>query len=211
MADPLLSIIIPTIGRPTLGRTLRSLGPPSPAVDVLVIGDTYRDTYTPDLVDVPALCAAHGATYLPHDGGAHAWGHPQREYGDRLARGAWLWHLQDDTIATTPAVPALVALAADPHAAPVPVLARVDTWQAGVVWRSAVLALGNCDADGIVVPNDPTRRPPWGRAYNDDFVFLSACVAAYDGALRYLSQIVAIGRPERAAAWPAALVGAGVL
>lgn len=192
---PILSVIIPTIGRPTLDPLLLALRRQMPAaeVEILVVGDTHRDTWAAPLAAVPALCDRYAARYLRHDGGVHAWGHPQRTYGATAAHGAWLWWLQDDDLPTPEAWGRLrQRLVGGPC---LPHLFQTQTWQAGVVWHAPELRLCNIDADCLVAPNVPKRLAPWPPRYNGDFEMITETVAHYSGACEWVDAVIAVGRP----------------
>jgi hypothetical protein len=198
---PWLTVICPTIGRDTLGRTLRSIRAQAPpeAVEILVVGDTHGATFAEDLRRVPTVCANWDACYLEHDGGLHAWGHPQRTYAQTLAGGRWLWWLQDDDIAAAGAV-ATIREAIGLQSAPLPCLFQTRTWQAGVVWKSHDLRLGNIDADGLLAPNDPARLAPWPPEYNGDFTMIAETVERWGG-LWWNQGVIAIGHPKVRDLW----------
>lgn len=205
---PWLSVIIPTVGRVTLEPLLAGLRAQAPAADLelLVIGDTHGITWQRALAPVPALCDQYAARYVAHDGGVHAWGHPQRTYGARLARGAWLWWLQDDDLAAPDAYATLrthlTAALCVPH------LFRVDTWQAGRIWRERTITLGNVDADCLVAPNAPPRLAPWPPHYTGDHEMIRETVALYGGSCVWVEAVIAHGRPGGVPADVRAGVGA---
>jgi hypothetical protein len=184
MNGPLISCIIPTIGRPTLDRTLASLRAQAAPdeLELLVVGDAH-----PGHAELP------GAREI----GVHAWGHPQREYGQANATGAWLWWLQDDDVATEGA---LESLRQDTtRGERVPILYRVRTRHSGVIWRRpGRLAVGEIDADCIVAPNDPLRLGEWPPRYTGDFDFIRDTVAYYGGPerVRWERDVIAEGRPR---------------
>lgn len=194
MPRPLLSVVIPTIGRPTLARTLASIRRQAPAAQcqIVVVADTHAGTFAADLAAVPALCARYAAFGASYDGGSHCYGQQQRQHGMTLARGRWLLFGQDDS-AWLPGAWETIAGALRGGPA-VPHLFRVQTWQAGVVPRNHRLELGNCDADGIAVPNDPTRLGTWGLAYTGDYSFIQETVALYDGQVEWVDTVIAAGR-----------------
>jgi hypothetical protein len=214
--QPWLSVIIPTIGRRSLQRTIDSLRGQvyGSTIEVLVVADTHQAgglgptrTRLPGLPDVADrfrytrdLAESYGCVYAEHDGGENCWGHPQRDHGARLARGTWLWWLQDDDIAAPDALPAMRSiLTLNELRSWAPHLFRVQTWQAGLVWKTeGVLAEKQIDADCIVVPNEPSELVPWGRRYNGDWDFISQMVANYGGPAEVVwdPTIIAIGRPQ---------------
>lgn len=178
---PLVSVIVPTCGRRGLVHTLGAIrGQAGPAVcEILVVGDTHAGTHAAALVPVPGLCAQYQAGYAPYDGGLHAWGQPQRQHGLALARGEWLLWSQDDQVLAPGAIAALQAsIAAAP---PGPRLFRVETRYGGTVWREPRLAYGDCDADGIAIPNDPSRLGAWAPHYAGDWDFIRETVARWEG------------------------------
>jgi glycosyltransferase involved in cell wall biosynthesis len=192
---PQVSVIIPTIGRPTLARTLRSIrdqaGPDE--VEVLVIGDTHAGTH--DLSTVLHTCGEYDAEGYAYDGGEHAWGHPQRNFGARIAEGRYLAYLQDDDVWLPEAWLAIRgSIATGPEG---PRLFRVRTWQAGVVWVEAGrLAYGQIDADCIVAPNCPQKLGRWTHVYEGDWHFIRETVAAWgEDRVIWDPTIIAAGRP----------------
>ena len=193
MGQPWCSVIIPTTGRDTLERTLRSVRcqAPAPEVEVLCLGDTYRDTWAAALAGVPALCARYDARYLAYDGGVHAWGHPQRDYGATQVTGDWLLWLQDDDAYTLGAFTAIRAALAGP---PGPRLFRVQTWQAGLIWRQPVLRLANIDADCLCAPRDLGKLGRWEPTYNGDYTMIAETCARWGGAVQWCDAVIAVGR-----------------
>jgi hypothetical protein len=181
MSTPLLSVIVPSCGRPGLARTLASIRAQAPAavLELLVVGDTHQGTFAADLARVPAVCAEYEACYVPFDGGVHAWGQPQRQAGIRVATGDWLLWSQDDQVLTPGALDAIRASIDGAPAAPR--LFRVETRHGGTVWREPVLAYGDCDADGICVPRVPERLGQWTPHYAGDWDFIRETVALWDG------------------------------
>ena len=86
-----MSVIVPTVGRPSLARTLRSLlrqGDWLPWEAVLV-GDTLPGPRAAQLPLARELAPQRprAPRYVECDGGLHAWGHPQRNHGATVARG----------------------------------------------------------------------------------------------------------------------------
>jgi hypothetical protein len=196
MTAPLLTVIVPTIGRPTLARTLASIRDQAPALDceILVVGDTHGSLFAGPLVAVPALAAEYGASYVGHDGGCHMVGHPQRAYGATRARGQWLLWSQDDNVLLPGAWAALRrALTSGPR---LPHLFRVRTRFGYIVWdERGNLGEGRVDADCIAAPNDPPRLGTWALRYAGDQTFISETVAAYAGHAVWAEPLIADSRP----------------
>src|SRR5687767_10019318 len=91
----MLSIIIPTLSRPTLRRTLLSIRPVSP-VEVLVIGDG-KQPQAKALVKELRTEVPYQLYYLkgPH---TENWGNEQRNMGIEKAQGNHLLFIDDDDI-----------------------------------------------------------------------------------------------------------------
>lgn len=206
MKEPKLTVIIPTCGRKSLERTLQSirsqkgkLGIPynSDFVEVLVVGDTHQGSFTEPLSRVPFLCQEYDCQYLEYDGGEHMWGHPQRNYGQSVAKGKWISWLQDDDIYVPGAFAAIIESAFAPLTQKpfAPRLFRTLTWQAGVVWSEPELREGNIDANCIVAPNVPEKLGVWASRYNGDFDFIRDTCSRWD-MMVWEPRVIAHGRPQ---------------
>lgn len=190
--NPLLSIVIPTCGRPGLRDTLHSARSQadSHTLELLVVGDTHADDFRAELRSVSALCERYSARYVECAGSEHCWGHPQRNYGQRLATGDWLAFTQDDNVYEPYGIAAMLdAIKSGDH---VPHLFRVQTKWGFTVWRERCrLTLGDIDADCIVTPNDPDRLGTWSLRYEGDWDFIRDTVALYGGDVRWCEPVVA--------------------
>lgn len=191
-----LSVIIPSRGRPGLERTLASIraGASPRDVEIIVVGDSHAGTHAPALARAQALALSHQARYVEHDGGQHMVGQPQRNYGMTIADSPWLGFSQDDNVYEPTIWPRVLAELTNPSLPVVPRLYRVFTWQAGCVWKSPVLALGNIDADCIITPNDPARLGTWGEHYNGDWDFIVGTCARF-GDYVWADRVLARHRP----------------
>jgi glycosyltransferase involved in cell wall biosynthesis len=88
-----LSIIIPTLGRPTLDRALASVLPYlEPADEVLVVGDGPR----PVAQGIVAQRACRQLHYLEHSEPGSTFGNAQRNYAMHRAQGDYFAFLDDD-------------------------------------------------------------------------------------------------------------------
>lgn len=197
VSKPLLSVIVPTIGRSTLTRTLQSIRGQagSDVCEILVVADTHGGDFVVDLADVPQVCAEYKARYLEHDGGEHCVGQPQRTYGATQATGTWLHWLQDDDIWLPDA---WASIAQSIHLGPTcPRLFRVITQWGFTVWNRQSLRLGNIDADCIVTPNVPDKTAPWGMEYTGDYVMIRDTAELWGGQVVWEMPLIAEARPKR--------------
>ena len=158
-----LSIIIPTISRPSLARTLGSIRPQIFCDDeVLLVGDGPQ----------PAAAATFAASGVPGryvEGPATKWwGNAQRMHGMRLARGDLLAFMDDDDIYLAGAFAAMRG--ADPRAVNVFRMQHPRR----LLWQRRQLAHGNVSSQMLVVPNDPAILGQWGNRRAGDYDFALA-------------------------------------
>lgn len=205
MSRPLLSVVIPTIGRPSLTLTLDSLDAQAEAelVEVLVVADVHGGL-TPALEQARdhVLEERDGERYrwLQYDGGMHCVGQPQRMIGGRTAMAPWVWYSQDDNIAAAGAVSAILRAAAQ-QTTTVPMFGRwLSAWRE-VIWREEKLTLGNIDADCLVLPHWVAQRVEWGLRYEGDFDAAQHAARLVNGQIAWLDAILSISKPDAEHYW----------
>jgi hypothetical protein len=189
--DDSLAVVVPTLGRPTLGRALASLGGLRPGDEVIVVADGPR----------PAARAAWEAGGLPGWYGelpaaAGGWGGPARTFAQRKAAAAWLCYLDDDDAFTPDALATFRRVIRELGHARRPVIFRMAGRPEGTVWRERVIASGNVSSQCLLVPNQPALVPGWGPEYDADSRFAAAACAAYPGGPVWREEVVALWRPE---------------
>lgn len=198
---PFLTVICPTIGRATLHRTIASIRDQAPAdqVEIIVVGDSHAGTYRDALDQLGDLCPGYEARYIEHDGGSHCWGQQQRNHGQEIATGQWLWWLQDDDIAAVGAISAIRKvtdrLTGTGKQRPCPVLFKVHQHHGGrTIWETQEIKRGNVDADCIVAPNQPVNLGHWRPEYAGDLAFIHDTVCRFQG-FWWRDAIIAEARP----------------
>ncbi len=193
---PLLSVVVPSIGKPGLESTLRSvrLQDGGDDVEVVVVGDTLDAP----LPHVETLAMRYGACYLPHAGTRHCWGQEQRQAGMEHASGRWLAFLADDDIWRPGALDAIRPLLLASRSRPL--LFRVQHWVGRLIWDIPALVQGHVDANCIVAPNDPTRLGTWGLRYEGDFDFISGTAAHY-ASVDFRTEVIGLCRPSASVDW----------
>ncbi len=166
---PRFSVIVATVGRPTLTRALQSLAdqPLAPSDQVLAVGSGDA---------VRGAAKRFGYTWLPCAPGGN-WGSVERRHGIKYATGTHLVFLDDDDVFLPGAFPAMrVACAAYPGR---PLMFRMIAPWGATLWRDPVVRQGNHGGPQFVTPNDITRLGHWSSRYECDFDFCVSTLAHY--------------------------------
>lgn len=172
-----LSIITPTLGRPSLTRMLRSVlqaGFPVTARDelILVTEDEHRS----------AVRASVSHFEWPTDGlrvlmsdRRGSWGYPARGVGVARARGTHLAWMDDDDVFTGGALAAVhAAISQFPDRCHV--FKMLSAW-GEEIWRDQSVTCGNFGMQQFVCPNRNLGRYPEPYRYEADFDFMRDTIA----------------------------------
>jgi hypothetical protein len=190
-----LAVIVPTSGRGTLPRTLRSIAGQELAPDdeVLLVADGPL-TFAADAFRRSGLPGTCVETEPTHDFGAS-----QRNRGMALAGADYLLFMDDDDVY----VPgAFAAIRAALRAAPgVPHLFRMRYASDGrVLWADPSLRHGNVSTQMIVVPNRP-GLVRWDSHHGHDYRFIANNVAAERSLpIVWREEVIAVVRPHEGSA-----------
>jgi len=189
-AGPTLSIIIPTIGRPTLKRTLESI-----RVQQLVDGDEVIVVQDgPSDLAVWATVKASGlpVRYLATGERAGDAGHSATNCAMPEARGDYLLRIDDDDRYVEGAFRTIrSAIARHPDR---PLMFRMErlAW-ADTLWRQQALRPGNVGTPMFVTPNQPDRLGKWGPYRAGDFAFFISTMRRWPtGSLIWQPETIAI-------------------
>jgi len=201
-APPLLSVVIPTIGRATLSRTLRSILEQAPPdeVECVVVADVHGDRapLAEAWRQVGELGMLAGAVRMSAlDAGYHDWGGAQTTAGLALARGRFLMRCDDDDI-WTPGAFAAIAGAIDLLPVPGPLLFRFVTPGGQVLWdQPGVVAEGRIGTPCWCFPNIPALLGAHSCRYEADYDFIRSTLDRWGGtdAARFIDTVIAIARP----------------
>jgi glycosyl transferase family 2 len=180
-----LSVVIPTLGRPTLERALASC---ADADEIVVVLDTARGGSLP--CELPA-----NARFVEGDFGVTG-GHAGRVHGIGLATGTHLAFFDDDDVYVPGAMRLMCEAACER-----PVIFRMDHYAHGILWRDKQVRFGNVSTQMYVVPNDPSKLGTWEPHIpglpepGGDYTFIAGCVEKM-GAPVWREEIVAVLRPD---------------
>ena len=199
--SPWLSVVIPTVGRDTLHRTLKSIYAQheSRGVEILVVADTFGGL-TPQLQQARSIVDAGGYRWLEHDAGQHCVGQPQRTEGARKARAPYVWFSQDDNISAQGALGAIKA-AISVMDKPRPLFFRFLSYWGATIWQTPQLALGNIDADCLVFPRWIAQEVEWGLRYEGDYDAACRASELAAGDVAWCDEVISISRPRPGHLW----------
>jgi len=180
-----LSVVIPTLGRPTLEQTLASC---AEADEIVVVLDTSRGGSLPCQLPDNAIFAegSFGVTG----------GHAGRAHGIGLASGTHLAFFDDDDVYTPNAIHLMREAACNK-----PVIFRMDHYAHGILWRDREVRFGNVSTQMYVVPNDPSRLGTWEQHApglpepGGDYTFIAGCVEKMGGPV-WREEVIAVLRPH---------------
>lgn len=164
-----LSVIVPTVGRDTLERTLWSCWPLKPEDRVFVVGDSHQPGRVVGVRD-RVVKFGPGFEYHELDGGFMHYGCPQRNYGIELAAEGSLLVFQDDTDVFAVGGLRAVHEARQEHGE-VPFLFECDLRSSGdYLGCGRDIRCGEVDGHMLVVPKVAGRVAEWPyERYESDF------------------------------------------
>jgi len=189
VSRPLFTVCIPTIGRPTLPRTLESI----PAgVEVIVVADTHE-------MDVGTFANVQAYTRgrcLAFDAGRHDMGSPQIDWAFRKhASGRWLLNCGDDDVYEPRAFTLMEQAISEQQGPAYPLMFKVEllpnTMRGGVastfLWSDRRIERFVVTGQSFACPNDPERFGDW----ENDWRFMQTTVANYGGAVDWRDELIA--------------------
>lgn len=174
--SPTFTVIVPTLGRPTLEAALASaVYECGPGDEVIVAGDGDPD-------GVADLCAAMGVAYLPTPM-TRDLGCAQRAAALEIAVGDYVLFLGDDDQFVRGAFAYLRAFV---------VAGRVSLQQLFHAPSDRVIEGPDEYCDGmLVVPNEPARFGPWWNVHGGDRRFVRETIENFGG----IDRVIHVPRP----------------
>ena len=188
-AGPTLSVIIPTIGRPTLKRTLDSIRAQQlvDGDEVLVVQDGPPDEATRAIVEESRI-----AHYMATGKRAGDFGATPRNFGMAVAGGEYLASMDDDDTYTEGAF-GVIRRAAARHPDR-PLMFRIfGPSSEKRLWRFKTIRMGNVGSTMFVAPNVPGKVGRWGNHRAQDFQFIHSTLALWPaGSLVWCPEVIAL-------------------
>jgi glycosyltransferase involved in cell wall biosynthesis len=192
----MFSVVVPTIGRESLPRTLASIN--REYAEAIVVADAFENT--PErLLWIEETAREHSARYLALDAGFHDTGSSQIALGMREARGDWLLNCGDDDVYEPFAFETMArAIALEDRR--VPFMFRValhPTWpdprrgnrNIVVLWHTPEVIDSWVTGQCFVVPNIQDRLGSW--LIRVDIGFMQSTVDNYGGVVAWREELIA--------------------
>ena len=151
----MISFIVPTIGRPSLIATLKSIET-WPGDEILVVGNVKE-------------CTSGNVRYIPKLSG-NDWGHSERNFAMPLCRGQYIAHIDDDDT-YVPGTRRVMQDAIDSTPGR-PAIFRMRFPNGITLWQEPVIRCGNLGTPCFLHPNRPTMLGTWGSFVGGDCHFL---------------------------------------
>jgi len=156
-----VSFLVPTIGRPTLARTLASIELQA-GDEIVLVGDESLEANLQQFLgpQVRFLACPPGKD----------WGAAERNFAQPKASSQYIAHIDDDDYYA----PGTRQLMADAmlQTPDRPVLFRMQYPNGLVLWQGAILRCGNVGTPMMLIPNDPQMFGTWGSFVGGDCHFL---------------------------------------
>lgn len=163
----MISFIVPTLGRPTLERTISSIEC-WPTDEIIIVCDGKIETTCRQIISG----ARRKNIRFVHCQPGNDWGHTERNVAMPLAACRYLAHIDDDDW-YAPGTRALMAdaIAKTPGR---PVLFRMRYPNGITLWRDPNLYCGNVGTPMILIPNMPTKLGKFEPFVGGDCAFLES-------------------------------------
>lgn len=183
-SPPILSIIIPTIGRPSLAFTIQSLDHQLGPLDEVVVVADGTSPETRRLVK----SVGRRYSYFETSGRMYDWGGTPRNIGIARARGEYLIFMDDDDTYLPGGLDAIrQGVMENPRT---PLIFRMKH-RDKILWEEPVLTPGNISSQMLAVPNLRGLVGRWTSRYAGDFDFMTHTVDLHQGRVVFREEVIA--------------------
>ncbi len=192
------SVLLPTIGRPTLLRTLLSLKHQAWELgdEILLLSDDNHGAVA-DILGLAAMPRDLVKHFQVEDGPYKDWGHTPRNLYMRDAAGDFLCHFDDDDVAARDMIHSMRQVCVDRDY--VHMFRMVNYGTGRVVWtKKGLLKRKHISTQNIVHPFDPDNFGKWGTYYGGDSAFIRETAGKYPGRVQWHEKITCVYNPPAA-------------
>jgi hypothetical protein len=159
-----VTYIVPTVGRPSLLRTLASIET-WPGDEILIVGERRQFT------DASVIWQKAGVRFVQCPRG-NDWGHTERNVATSQAKGQYIAHIDDDDV-YAPGTRTLFESAM--QAAPGrPTIFRMRFPNGITLWQDQQIRCGNLGTPCFLMPNVPSKLGTWMPFVGGDCAFLES-------------------------------------
>lgn len=200
---PGLSIITPTVGRPTFGAMLESAAPQMTPDDEHIIVADGRNAEVAAVIDAAWKRWRMNGLYVETEPPTRQYGNYQRHIAiDKAKRGNWLLFLDDDDVLLPGALDRVrQAIEAYPDKV---LMFRLQSWgyygvpNGYVSWRVPEIRIGGVGGSNIVCRNEPGMLGDWnGTSDLQDYIFIAGTVRQYPpGSVEWIDEVIIECRPH---------------
>lgn len=152
----MISFLVPTIGRPTLIATLKSIET-LPGDEIVVVGNV-KDA------------EVNNVRYIHRMPGGD-WGHSERNFAMPLCKGRYIAHIDDDDV-YAPGTREVMQYAIEHAPEGAPIIFRMRFPNGITLWRDPQIRGGNVGTPMFLTPNKPEMFGTWGPFVGGDCHFL---------------------------------------
>lgn len=199
MSQPTICVITPTIGRPSLRRTLESatLGE-GDLWEVVADGEEVYEMVKPEILDLlRAETYLHlTTTFKP----AGDYGNKLRDSIIAITGSDYFLFLDDDDVFAPGAIQIIKGTIA--RVAPRPIIFKMVNGNGEILWKNRVVTPGNVGGSMFCCPNTPGKLGQWvnGAGHRSDFEFIKGTLHKYgDGwrqAVVWSDEVIIHCRPK---------------
>lgn len=185
---PSISIIIPTIGKPTLGRVVFQIQPQLQDHDELIVASDGINANVKALVENLNDSRIKYIEYTPGPSGNR--GHTVRNYVMPLATGTHLYFLDDDDELLPNALNVIrEAIVTNTDKI---IIFRIHH-DSSIIWNDRKITIGNVGTQMFVVPKCADKLGKWKEQACGDYYFIESCASKYPrNSIVWREEIIAI-------------------
>lgn len=186
------SIVVPTHDGEQLERFLLSVDYQLGDNDeVIIIGDTFGGTKRLEHVRKSIEKRDDRYKYVELNAGYMGWGHPQRNFGMKLASKSHIISMDDDDILRSGILHEM-RYKLEVTYRNSPVLFRFQDHRAGhTYWIKPIVVKNNVGGRCLVVPNVKERLGKWTDEYTGDFDFVKETLEKWDNDFFWDDEVIA--------------------
>lgn len=179
-----ISVITPTIGRESLRTMLNALVPQLEEGDeAIIVGDGPQ----PNARCIVESYKNNKLIYLEH-GPIRNYGNPQRNLAITMAKGDYLFFVDDDDVPLQDCLKGVKRIASQNPGRPL--MFRMYHGP-GLLWATNQIKGGNISGQMFITPNKPELLGKWSGKYAADYDFITSTLAKYPAdALMWRSELV---------------------